>query len=85
VVSSDSNRVGVRLSGPALTRSIAGELPSEAVLTGSVQVPPDGQPVIFLNDHPVTGGYPVLAVLTDQALADAAQLRPGAGVGFSVR
>lgn len=76
-VGSDSNRVGVRLEGPALRRVRDDELPSEGVVEGAVQVPTSGQPVLFLADHPVTGGYPVLAVLTAGALAAAAQLRPG--------
>ncbi|MFD0891013.1 allophanate hydrolase subunit 2 family protein, partial [Streptosporangium algeriense] len=59
-----------------------GELPSEGVVTGAVQVPPDGLPIVFLADHPPTGGYPVIAVLTSDCLAAAAQLRPGDRVRF---
>ena len=58
-----SNRVGARLAGPALTRAVAGELPSEGIVLGAVQVPADGQPLVFLADHPTTGGYPVIAVV----------------------
>lgn len=77
------DRVGVRLSGPrTLERVWSGELPSEGMVTGAVQVPGDGTPVIFLADHPVTGGYPVIAVLTPAAVARAAQLTPGAPVRF---
>jgi biotin-dependent carboxylase-like uncharacterized protein len=76
-VSAESNRVGVRLTGPALTRRITAELPSEGLLRGAVQVPASGEPLIFLADHPVTGGYPVIAVLTDRDADHAAQLRPG--------
>ncbi len=76
-VTQDANRVGVRLAGPALDRARAGELPSEGMVAGSVQVPPDGRPILFLADHPVTGGYPVIGVLTGAAVATAAQLRPG--------
>ena len=47
------------------------------MVAGSVQVPPDGRPILFLADHPVTGGYPVIGVLTGAAVAAAAQLRPG--------
>ncbi|GAA3127589.1 biotin-dependent carboxyltransferase family protein [Streptosporangium carneum] len=82
VVSQDSNRVGVRLSGPRLERAREGELPSEGMVAGAVQVPPDGQPIVFLADHPPTGGYPVIAVLTSACLAAAAQLRPGDRVRF---
>lgn len=78
-----SNRVGLRLEGPAVAWRRTGELASEGVVLGSVQVPPDGQPVIFLADHPTTGGYPVVAVLHADDVARCAQLRPGAEVGFS--
>lgn len=72
-----SNRVGLRLGGPALERAVTAELPSEGTVPGSVQVPPDGRPVVFLADHPVTGGYPVVAVVRDADLDLLGQLRPG--------
>ena len=78
-----SDRIGIRLAGDvALERAVAGELPSEGVVTGAIQVPPDGQPVLFLPDHPVTGGYPVIATVIDADLDRAAQLPPGARVRF---
>jgi biotin-dependent carboxylase-like uncharacterized protein len=77
IVRPDSDRVGVRLHGPALTRRRVEELPSEPTIPGAVQVPPDGRPIVFGPDAPVTGGYPVIAVLTERALDLAAQLRPG--------
>jgi len=76
-VSADADRVAVRLEGPRLNRRITHELPSEGLIRGAIQVPSAGQPLIFLADHPVTGGYPVIAVLTARAADDAAQLRPG--------
>jgi biotin-dependent carboxylase-like uncharacterized protein len=79
-VSPVSNRVGARLSGPGLTRAKAGELPSEGVVLGAIQVPADGQPLIFLADHPTTGGYPVIGVVDD--VTPLAQARPGATVRF---
>jgi biotin-dependent carboxylase-like uncharacterized protein len=83
VVSPDSDRIGVRTTAAVpLVRAVTGELPSEGVETGSLQVPPDGSPVLFLADHPVTGGYPVVAVLTPASLDRAAQLRPGDVVRF---
>ena len=82
-VSSDSNRVAVRLGGGRLDRSRSEELPSEAMVRGAIQVPSSGQPLIFGADHPVTGGYPVIAVLTDQDADHAAQLRPGGTVRFT--
>jgi biotin-dependent carboxylase-like uncharacterized protein len=83
-VSPQSNRVGLRLSGPKLERSVPGELPSEGMVCGAVQVPPSGQPVLFLADHPVTGGYPVIAVIAEQDLCLAAQARPGQRLRFHV-
>ena len=76
-VTADSDRVGLRLAGPRLERARDDELPSEGLVPGAIQVPPDGAPVLFLADHPVTGGYPVLAVVVTADLPAAAQLRPG--------
>ncbi|RVX43404.1 biotin-dependent carboxylase-like uncharacterized protein [Nonomuraea polychroma] len=84
-VSQDSNRVGVRLHGPELARAKEGELPSEGMVTGAIQVPPSGQPIVFLADHPPTGGYPVIGVVRAADLAVAAQLRPGDEVWFTTR
>jgi allophanate hydrolase subunit 2 len=81
-VGNDSDRVGLRLTGPHLARARDGELPSEGLVPGALQVPPDGAPVLFLADHPVTGGYPVLAVVVTADLPLAAQLRPGDAVHF---
>ncbi len=81
-VTSDSNRVGVRLDGPPLTRARDGELPSEGMVTGSVQVPSGGKPIVFLADHPVTGGYPVIGVVVAADLPVRAQARPGQVVRF---
>jgi len=78
-----SDRVGVRLHGPTpLERATPGELPSEGVVTGAIQVPADGQPVLFLPDHPITGGYPVIGAVVDADLDLAGQLPPGARVRF---
>jgi len=77
VVTNDSNRIGLRLEGVALDRSVPGELPSEGLVRGAVQVPPSGQPVLFLSDHPVTGGYPVVAYVDDDDVDRCAQLCPG--------
>jgi biotin-dependent carboxylase-like uncharacterized protein len=82
-VERDSNRVAVRLRGERLDRAIDDELPSEGLVAGAVQVPPDGQPLLFLADHPVTGGYPVVAVVLAEDLPLAAQLRPGQRVRFA--
>ena len=81
-VSPSSDRVGVRLTGPALERSRADELPSEPCIRGSIQVSADGQPIVFGPDHPVTGGYPVIAVVLDQHTDRLAQAAPGQVVRF---
>jgi biotin-dependent carboxylase-like uncharacterized protein len=83
-VSPDSNRVGLRLDGPILQRALDTELPSEGVVTGAVQVPPSGQPIVLLADHPVTGGYPVIAVVRRSSLPTAAQVRTGQHLRFRI-
>lgn len=79
-----SDRVGVRLEGAPLERAQEGELPSEGAVTGAIQVPPDGQPVLFLPDHPLTGGYPIIGAVVDADLDLAGQLPPGARVRFAL-
>ncbi|MFD2417893.1 5-oxoprolinase subunit C family protein [Amycolatopsis pigmentata] len=84
-VTPESNRVGLRLDGERLARTTereGTELASEGLLTGAIQVPPSGLPVVFLADHPTTGGYPVVAVVTASALPALAQARPGTRVRF---
>ncbi len=81
-VSSTSNRIGLRTEGTPLERAVLRELPSEGLVLGAVQVPPDGRPVIFLADHPTTGGYPVVGVVRSADLPAAAQAAPGTPVRF---
>lgn len=82
-VTGDSNRVGLRLdSDVPLARARDGELPSEGMVAGSVQIPPNGQPVLFLRDHAVTGGYPVIATVINEDVDIAAQLPPGGTLRF---
>ena len=77
-VSGRSNRIGARLEGGALRHvPDRSALPSEGAWRGAVQVPPSGEPVLLLADHPVTGGYPVVAVVVDADVDRAAQARPG--------
>ncbi|WP_438765242.1 5-oxoprolinase/urea amidolyase family protein [Kushneria sp. TE3] len=79
-----SDRVGIRLEGEhSLARAHHGELPSEGTVTGALQVPANGQPVLFLADHPLTGGYPVIACVADHHLDLAGQIPPGATVRFN--
>lgn len=81
-VTHESDRVGLRLSGEVpLERARTGELPSEGAVTGALQVPPNGQPVLFGPDHPLTGGYPIIASVDDVDLA--AQLPPGVKLRFT--
>lgn len=82
-VTAASNRVGLRLDGPRLARGRTDELPSEGLVLGAVQVSPDGLPVVFLADHPTTGGYPVIGVVAHDDLGRCAQLRPGDPVRFA--
>ncbi|MBB6406528.1 5-oxoprolinase/urea amidolyase family protein [Arthrobacter sp. AZCC_0090] len=93
ITTEQSNRIGVRLMpgspGRRLERNCApgrgvDELPSEGAVAGALQVPPSGHPVLFLADHPVTGGYPVIAVVVPEDLPTAAQLPPGHSVRFTI-
>lgn len=76
-VTAASDRTGLRLSGPRLVLRNHDELPSEGLVAGAIQVPPDGAPIVMLAEHPTTGGYPVCAVVRFADLPIAAQLRPG--------
>jgi KipI family sensor histidine kinase inhibitor len=84
-VTPQSNRVGVRLSGTPVERARTEELPSEGCVAGALQIPPNGQPVLFLADHPLTGGYPVIGAVVSDQVPLAGQLPVGARVRFRVR
>lgn len=77
-----TSRVGVRLRGAPLARTSTGELPSEGLIRGAIQVPPDGDPVMMLADHPTTGGYPVIAVVDPDDVAIVGQHPVGSSVRF---
>jgi allophanate hydrolase subunit 2 len=83
-VSASSNRVGIRLEGPPLERVRHDELLSEGLLTGALQVPASGQPILLMQDHPTTGGYPVIAVVRSDDIPVAGQLAPGTHVRFAI-
>jgi biotin-dependent carboxylase-like uncharacterized protein len=83
VVRPDSDRVGARLDGTPLRRLRDDELPSEGLVTGAIQVPHDGRPIVMLADHPVTGGYPVVAIVEPADLPVVAQARPGTPLRFT--
>lgn len=78
-----SDRIGIRLDGEPLRLAKHGQLPSEAAGPGAIQVPPSGEPIIFGPDHPATGGYPVVGVVTPTGLDLMAQARPGTHVRFA--
>lgn len=84
-VSSRSNRIGIRLEGNTVLRANDHELPSEGLVLGSLQLPPNGEPVLFLADHPVTGGYPVVGVVPAPDIWRCAQAAPGTRVRFRTR
>jgi KipI family sensor histidine kinase inhibitor len=82
-VTPQSNRIGLRLTAPpSLARARTQELPSEAVVRGAVQVPADGKPLLFLADHPLTGGYPVIGVVAEYHLNLVGQIPVGAKIRF---
>ncbi|MEJ7138462.1 5-oxoprolinase/urea amidolyase family protein [Amphibiibacter pelophylacis] len=82
-VTPQSNRVGLRLQGNTpLAHATPRELPSEGTSCGAIQVPPSGQPVLFLADHPMTGGYPVIGAVAPYHLDLAGQIPVGAFVRF---
>jgi allophanate hydrolase subunit 2 len=86
-VDGDSNRIGLRLrggDGPAVRMAPDAEVDSTAMITGAVQVPPDGDPIILMPDHATVGGYPVIACVTSADLAALGQLRPGDTLVFLV-
>jgi allophanate hydrolase subunit 2 len=80
-----TSAVGTRLDGPPLERARHGELPSEGLVEGAVQVPPDGRPIIMLSGHPTTGGYPVIAVVDPTDIGAVAQAAPGTALRFTLR
>ena len=83
-VTPQSDRVGLRLSGDTpLARAKADELPSEGTVRGAIQVPPNGQPVLFMADHPLTGGYPVIGAVAPYHLDRAGQIPIDASVRFN--
>lgn len=82
-VTPESNRVGVRLAGPAVASHDA--LESEPLVRGAVQVPQSGGLVVMLADHPTTGGYPVVGVVDEASVDALAQARPGDSVRFRWR
>lgn len=81
-VSSRSDRVGVRLSGNTGQASSSGRMPSQGMMCGAIQIPPNGEPIILMVDHPTTGGYPVIACIATVDLPVLGQLRPNDRITF---
>jgi allophanate hydrolase subunit 2 len=79
-----SNRIGLRLQGPPVAQASRGQLPSEGLVWGAVQLLPDGNLVVFLADHPTTGGYPVIAVVDPAGFSACAQAAPGTAISFRI-
>lgn len=83
-VTASSNRIGLRLAGEkSLLREKQQELPSEGTCIGAIQIPANGQPVLFLNDHPLTGGYPVIGAVCEYHLDLAGQIPVNAKIKFN--
>lgn len=81
-VTENADRMGYRLRGVMLTRARAEELLSVGVPLGAIQVPPDGQPIVLMADHQTTGGYPIIATIVSEDIAQLAQRAPGEMVRF---
>jgi hypothetical protein len=79
----ETDRMGMRLGGEALPTRPE-RLPSAPMARGAVEVPPDGQPIVLGPDHPITGGYPLLAVVAPYAFGDLARYAPGETVRFGL-
>ena len=82
-VGPSSDRTGIRLEGPAVERSRTGEIPSEGMVAGALQIPPSGQPIVLMRNHPPTGGDPVVAVVAEEWIDELAQAPPGTAVRFA--
>jgi len=83
-VGAETSRVGVRLSAGDFrpTASMPAQVASEGLVTGAIQITPDGEPIVMLSNHPTTGGYPVIAVVDPEDVADIAQASPGTVIRF---
>ncbi len=81
-VGKQADRMGLRLEGPALAHRGSADIPSDGLVTGSIQVPGNGQPILLLNDHQTAGGYAKIATVISADLARAGRLRPGDGLSF---
>jgi antagonist of KipI len=83
-VEEESNRMGLRLSGPPLTHAIREEMVTEGVSVGAIQIPPNGKPIILFVEHPTTGGYPKIANVISADMHCVGQLQPRNDVRFEL-
>jgi biotin-dependent carboxylase-like uncharacterized protein len=83
-LSSNINRVGYRVTGTKLSHERISDLSSRVVTRGTIQLPPDGQPIILMSDAPITGGYPRIGQVIEQDIDLLAQMRPGSKVRFAI-
>jgi antagonist of KipI len=81
-ISKRSDRMGYRLTGHVLRSASGADILSQAVLHGTVQVPPGGEPIILMADRQTVGGYPIAAQVTSCDLPTVAQLKPGSSISF---
>lgn len=81
-VSKDADRMGLRLEGPELSHARGYNIASDGIVTGAIQVPGSGQPIIMLADHQTTGGYPKIATVVSADLPAVGRLRPGDSIRF---
>jgi UPF0271 protein len=77
-----ADRMGIRLSGPMLENIVNTNIKSEGLVRGTIQVPPDGNPIIMLSDHGTIGGYPKIGVVVSADLDRVGQLTPGSILNF---
>jgi len=82
-IGNESNRVGYRLQGPHLKLAAPLELISEGLSAGTVQLPPSGNAIVLMAEHPTTGGYPRIGHVASADLAKLAQARPGQSLRFT--
>ena len=82
-ISSSSNRMGFRLKGPVIQHKNNAGIVSDGIVTGSIQIPPDGQPIVMMVDHQTTGGYPKIATVIQADIPILAQCLPGTIVRFA--
>ena len=83
-ITSQSDRMGLRLEGPSLLSHLSHDILSEGILPGSIQVPSNGKPIVLMRDIPCTGGYPKIAILSSEDISKIAQLLPGTFINFDL-